>query len=158
MEIGARVRQAGRLAVPLHVRQDEDVGMLGMVELVDDVRLGPAELPGEAQEPGRAEALAPENQHLGGEECIPYRAAVRSDLVAFHAEAVAELPQAHPCTASSCRMRAQASGGSASRPEASARRNSSLRWRMWRADCWPPTITKWSWWPLSHAMNTTPVV
>ena len=27
-----------------------------------------------------------------------------------------------------------------------------------RALCWPPTIVKCDWWPLSHAMNTTPVL
>src|SRR5256885_14994790 len=44
MEVGAGVRKADRRAVLLHVGQDQDVGVLGVMELVDDVRLGPAEL------------------------------------------------------------------------------------------------------------------
>jgi len=52
--------------------------------------------------------------------------------------------QPQPWTASRCFMRAQASGGSASNPAASASRNSSARCNRLRADCWPPTMTKWS--------------
>ena len=39
VEVRARVLQAGRLAVLLHVGQDQDVRIVGMVELVDHVRL-----------------------------------------------------------------------------------------------------------------------
>src|SRR6185503_18548210 len=98
------------------------------------------------------------HQHLGSEEGVPDFGEVRRDALGFCAEPGAERLQPHPCKARSCFMRAQASGGSASSPAASARRNSSLKCCTWRADCCPPTITKWSWWPLSHAMNTTPVL
>ena len=44
-------------------------------------------------------------------------------------------------------------------PAASARRNSSARCdERLRALCWPPTIVKCDWWPLSQARNTTPVL
>jgi len=39
VEVSPCVGEAGRLAVLLHVGEDQDVGVLGMVELVDDVRL-----------------------------------------------------------------------------------------------------------------------
>src|SRR3954466_7916159 len=71
VEVGAGVGQADRLTVLLHVRQDEDVGMLGMVELIDDVRLWFAELAGKAQKFTRGKALVAENQNLRGEERIP---------------------------------------------------------------------------------------
>jgi len=44
VEVSPCVGEAGRLAVLLHVGEDQDVGVLGMVELVDDVRLRAAEL------------------------------------------------------------------------------------------------------------------
>ena len=55
-------------------------------------------------------------------------------------------------------MRRTASSGCSSRLAASARRNSSARCGSERVLCWPPTMVKWLWWPLSHAMNTTPVL
>jgi len=63
-----------------------------------------------------------------------------------------------PFSASSARMRWVAWSGSARAPAASARRNSSHRWGSERALCCPPTRVKWSWWPLSQAMKTTPVL
>src|SRR5688572_20164067 len=131
--------------------------MLGMVELVDDVRLGTAELAGEFQQLVCLQIQVPEYQHLRGEERIPDFAERRVEVARLPPEGP-EGGQPHPCIASSCFMRAHASGGSESSPAASASRNSSLRCRMCRADCCPPTITKWSWWPFSQAMNTTPVL
>ena len=62
-------------------------------------------------------------------------------------------------SASSARMRAQppAPGRAAARPRrpaGTARRDAGCE----RALCWPPTMVKWSWWPFSQAMNTTPVL
>ena len=162
MEVRAGVREADRLAVLLHVREDQDVRVLGMVELVDHVGLGLAELAREREESRGRELLTPENQDLGSEKRVPDLAEVRIDLVGFRAErcraSLIASAQLIPFVASNCFMRAQASGGSASSPAASASRKSSARCSTLRADCWPPTITKWSWWPFSHAMNTTPVL
>src|SRR3984957_4261902 len=66
--------------------------------------------------------------------------------------------QAMPFVVSRARMRATARSGSRSRPALSARRNNSAKWLMERADCWPPSMVKWFWWPFSQAMNTTPVL
>ena len=52
-----------------------------------------------------------------------------------------------PCTASTARTRRAASSGSRNSPARSASRTSSARCTSERALCWPPTITKWSWWP-----------
>lgn len=49
-----------------------------------------------------------------------------------------------PCRASSVRIRVIAKSGSRSTPARSASRNSSAKCSMERADCCPPTITKWS--------------
>src|SRR5262249_12676027 len=119
--------------------------------------LGPAELLRESEEAGGREFLIAQNQHLGGEECVPDLPEIRADVVRFRAKC-AELSQLHPRVARSCFIRAHARGGSDNRPAASAKRKSSLKCRMFRADSWPPTMTKWSWWPFSQAMNTTPVL
>src|SRR4051812_12976187 len=50
MEISARILQADRLAVLPAIGQDQDVGMLGMMELVDDMRLGWTESTGKFEE------------------------------------------------------------------------------------------------------------
>ena len=64
--------------------------MLGMVELVDDVGFGLAELSGKSHEPLRGKLLSPEHQHLGGEKGIPHFPEIRAHLVGFGAEAVAQ--------------------------------------------------------------------
>src|SRR5690606_16858520 len=89
---------------------------------------------------------------LGEAPLLANRGAVQREPVG------ARRGQRHPCSASSSRMRRQASSGSASRPAASASRKSSAKWSTFLADCWPPTMTKCSWWPFSHAMKTTPVL
>src|SRR3954469_15310516 len=68
MEVGAGVGQPDRLLVLLAVGEDEDVGVRGMVELVDDVRLRPAEPLRKAQEFGGGEALGAQYQDLRGKE------------------------------------------------------------------------------------------
>src|SRR2546425_8787802 len=141
MEIRAGVGKADRLAVLLPVGQDQDVRMLRMMELVDDVRLGTAELAREFQILGGTQPLAAEDEDLAGEERVPDLDEGRVDAVRFEPEA-AQLSQLHPCIPSSCFMRAHASGGSVSRPAASARRKSSAKCSTLRADCWPPSITK----------------
>jgi hypothetical protein len=62
-----------------------------MVELVDHVRLGPAELPRETQIFLGTEFLRPKDQNLRREEGIPYLAERRVDGFGFRAEG-AELP------------------------------------------------------------------
>src|SRR5205807_9110008 len=137
-------------------------GVFGVVELVDDVRLGRRQAPRELEKPARGQILRTNHQHLAFEErAFNIFKQVRPreiDPSRLDAEPVAELGQLHPCSASSCFMREQASGGSDSSPAASASLNSSQKCSRWRADCWPPTITKWRWWPLSQAMKTTPVL
>src|SRR4051812_48920726 len=128
-----------------------------MVELVNHMRFRMAELSRERQELAGAEFEPAEHQDLPGEESVPDLADRGFDVVGLERER-AERSQAHPCISSNWFMRVQASGGSVSRPAASARRKSSLKCSRWRADCWPPTMTKWLWWPFSHAMNTTPVL
>ena len=112
-----------------------------MVELVDDVRLGFAELARELEELRRLQLQISEHQDLPGKERIPDLPEIGADRVSLQPE-TAELRQPHPCTARSCFMRAQASGGSDSSPATSASLNSSQKCNRWRADCWPPTITK----------------
>src|SRR2546426_9017928 len=150
MEVGAGVRKADRCAVLLHVGQDQDVGVLGMVELVDHVRLGPAELARELEELRRLQLQISEDQDLPGKERIPDFPEIRADRVSLQPE-TAELRQAHPCTARSCFMRAQASGGADSRPATSASPDSSPKSSRGRAHRWPPPLTKSARWPLSHA-------
>src|SRR6266850_3587224 len=68
---------------------------------------------------------------------------------------------AHPPTplmARKCLILDAASSGSRSKPAASARRKVSARSTTERADCWPPTMTKCSWWPFNHARNARPVL
>src|SRR2546428_3513175 len=149
MEVRAGVRQADRRAVLLHVGQDQDVGVLGMVELVDDVRLGPAELARELEELRRLQPQISEHQDLPGKERIPDFPEIRADRVSLQPE-TAEFRQPHPCTARSCFMRAQASGGAGSSPAASASPNSPQKSSRWRAACWPPPITKRALWALRH--------
>src|SRR6185503_3049880 len=81
--------------VLLHVRQDQDVGMRGLVELIDDVRLRLAEPTRKAQKLRGAKALAAENQNLRGEERIPDFAEVRRDRVGLGAESRAQFSQLH---------------------------------------------------------------
>jgi hypothetical protein len=66
-----------------------------MMELVDDVRLGPAKLPCERKIARGRELLRAEDQDLRPEKRIPHGAEVRADFVGFEAEA-AELSQPHP--------------------------------------------------------------
>src|SRR2546426_7265443 len=138
MEVGAGVRKADRRAVLLHVGQDQDVGVLGMVELVDDVRLGPAELARELEELRRLQLQISEHQDLPGKERIPDFPEIWVDRVGLQPEA-AEFRQPHPCTARSCFMRAQASGGADSSPAAAARPKSPPKSSRRRGDRWPPT-------------------
>ena len=126
MEVRPCVGKPDRFPVILHVGKDEDVGMLGMVELVDDVGLRASELPCEVQEVGCSELLRAKHQYLSPTKSVPDFAEVRLDDIGFGAER-SELSQLHPCTASSCFIRAHANGGSASRPAASASLNSSAR-------------------------------
>src|SRR5450631_417841 len=70
----------------------------------------------------------------------------------------AHLIASMPWNCSNVRMRAQASSGSPSTPATSASWNNSTRCVRFRALCWPPTMTKCFWWPLSHARKTTPVL
>ena len=60
--------------------------------------------------------------------------------------------------ASSCRMRASASSGSRRSPARPARTNTSDRCSVERARSRPPSMEKLSWWPLSQARNTMPVL
>src|SRR4051794_41637040 len=115
-----------------------------MVELVNHMRFRMAELSRERQELAGAELEAAEHQDLPGEECVPDIAERRGDVVGLQAER-AERSQPHPWISSSCFMRAHASGGSASSPAESASRKSSAKCSTCRADCWPPTMTKWLW-------------
>src|SRR5688572_10149460 len=100
MEIGSRVLQADRLAVLAPVRQDQDVRMLGMVELVDYVRLGRAEAPRRLEELARGQLLRAKNQRLPGVERVLDLAELRVrqrpgqvDAGRLEAEALAERPQ-----------------------------------------------------------------
>src|SRR5260221_8361300 len=90
VEVGPRVGEAGRLAVLLYVGEDQDVGVLGMVELVDDVRLGTAELPRELEESAGAEFLMAEDKDLRGEESVPDFAEIPGNPLGLDAESVAE--------------------------------------------------------------------
>ena len=56
--VSAAVGQPHGLAVLLHVRQDQDVGVLRVMELVEHMRLGPAETVGEFEEAFRFQRLA----------------------------------------------------------------------------------------------------
>src|SRR5256886_6412602 len=112
-----------------------------MVELVDDVRLGHAEPARELEELRRLQLQISEHQDLPGKERIPDFPEIRADRVSLQPE-TAELRQPHPCTARSCFMRAQASGGSDSSPAAAAGPNNSPKSSRGRAHRWPPTLTK----------------
>ena len=54
----------GRAAVLSHVREDEDVRILGMVELVDDVRLRRPEAARECGELRGTDVLRTQDQHV----------------------------------------------------------------------------------------------
>src|SRR5256885_10801011 len=140
MEVGAGVRKADRRAVLLHVGQDQDVGVLGMMELVDDVRLGPAEPARELEELRRLQLQISEHQDLPGKERIPDFPEIRADRVSLQPE-TAELRQAHPCTARSCFMRAQASGGDDSNAAGPASPQSTHESNPGGAQRWAPTHT-----------------
>src|SRR3989454_2784338 len=118
-----------------------------MVELVDDVRLGPAELARELEELRRLQLQISEHQDLPGKERIPDFPEIGADRVGLQPE-TAEFGQPHPCTARSCFMRAQASGGGARPPAAAGRRQSSEKCRRGRAGCSSPAITTKTRWPL----------
>ena len=97
--------------------------MLGMMELVDDMRLGVAELPCEGEELARRQPLAAHDQHLRGEERVPDLAERPRDAVRFHAEA-AELPHAFNLATSShffCRQLFKPSSASCTPFAASSR-------------------------------------
>src|SRR5439155_9193371 len=94
MEVRAGVRKADRRAVVLHVGQDQDVGVLGMMELVDHVRLGPAELARELEELHRLQPQVSEHQDLPGKERIPDFPEIGADRVSLQPE-TAEFPQPH---------------------------------------------------------------
>jgi hypothetical protein len=64
MEIRSGVLQPGRLAVLLHVGQDQDVRIVRMMELVDHVRLRRAEPFRERDELRRGELLPAQHEHL----------------------------------------------------------------------------------------------
>ena len=156
MKVRAGVGEPDRLAVLLHVGKDEDVGVLGMVELIDDVRLRLAELPGEREKARRREPL-------------PRNTSTCEAKNAFHT-----LPKSGSIVSASAPNKAASSTASVHRQKllharagerrvhekARSIRQAEEFERCWmlRADCWPPTMTKWSWWPFSHAMNTTPVL
>src|SRR5256885_17113680 len=137
MKVRAGVRKADRRAVLLHVGQDQDVGVLWMVELVDHVRLGPAELARELEKLCRFQLQISEHQDLPGKERIPDFPEIWADRVSLQPEA-AEFRQPHPCTARSCFMRAQASGGAATSPPAPAGRKTPQKRRPGRARPGPP--------------------
>src|SRR2546426_8054622 len=124
-----------------------------MVELVDDVRLGPAELARELEELRRLQLQISEHQDLPGKERIPDFPEIRADRVGLQPE-TAEFRQPHPCTARSCFMRAQASGGADSNPAAAGGLKNPQKSSRGGADCGPPAITKGSSWPFSPALNT----
>src|SRR2546426_5121291 len=108
-----------------------------MVELVDDVRLGPAEPARQLEELRRLQLQISEHQDLPGKERIPDFPEIGADRVGLQPE-TAEFGQPHPCTARSCFMRAQASGGADSRPAGAAGLNSSPESSRGRAACSPP--------------------
>ncbi len=56
--------------------------------------------------------------------------------------------QQTPCWDIKTLMRRVARSTSCNTPASSARRKSSAMWSAERALCWPPIMTKWSWWPL----------
>src|SRR5258708_19612541 len=114
-----------------------------MVELVDDVRLGRSQAPREIEKPARCQILRANHQHLpfeeGASDFFESVGPGEVDPSRLDAEPVAELGQLHPCSASSCFMREQASGGSDSSPAASASLNSSQKCFMVSASPRPPT-------------------
>ena len=68
MEIRPRVGKPDRLSVAPAVRQDQDVRIVGMVELVDHVRLGRTEPPGEGDVLRGRQRLLAQDQNLRPEE------------------------------------------------------------------------------------------
>jgi hypothetical protein len=96
VEVRAGVGEPARLAVDHHVRQDQDVPIVGMVELVDDVRLRRAEAPRPLDELGGGEPLPARDEDLRLEEGVAdgvelaWRQAREIDAVDLDAEALGE--------------------------------------------------------------------
>ena len=70
MEVRTGVGEADRLAILLHVGEDQDVGVLGMMELIDDVRLGRTEASSERNELRGRQSLVRNRQNLTVEKSI----------------------------------------------------------------------------------------
>src|SRR5256885_16860169 len=128
-----------------------------MMELVDDVRLGPAELARELEELRRLQLQISEHQDLPGKEGIPDFPEIWADRVRLQPEA-AEFRQPHPCTARSCFMRAQASGGSDSSPAAAAGPHKPQKSSRGGAHRWAPALQKWSPGPCCPPHSNTPLL
>jgi hypothetical protein len=76
VEVAARVGKSDRPTVFLSIREDEDVGIAGIVELIDDVRLGPAEAARKGQELAGRETLPLDRQHAS----LPQRASELAEI------------------------------------------------------------------------------
>ncbi|MDT4853188.1 hypothetical protein FQZ97_874450 [compost metagenome] len=97
-------------------------------------------------------------RHLGARLLADGRRVDRQPVVVLREIAHGFAQPSTPCKASNVFMRRTASSGCSSRLAASARRKSSAKCCSERVLCCPPTIVKCFWWPLSQAMNTTPVL